>query len=182
MGLPVVDINSDKVAKIVRSTDGNKVVGRTRLQKIAYLLHATGLECDFRFAYKHYGPYSEDLACVAEVEILFDKLKEEKCRAQWGGAYSIYTVPEGNEPSKSEGIDPVFREVVNLANDVNPTVLELAATAVFLSKDGFESSWDETQQRKPTKSTDDNIQLAKEFLGKLNSVTSLPTALPENVL
>ena len=56
--------NAVKVAGIVRDA-GSRIVGRTRLQKVAYLLSVTGLEDGLPFVYKHYGPYSEDLATAA---------------------------------------------------------------------------------------------------------------------
>ena len=56
--------NAVKVAAIVRDA-GGRIVGRTRLQKVAYLLSIAGLEEGLPFTYKHYGPYSEDLASAA---------------------------------------------------------------------------------------------------------------------
>ena len=53
----------DKVADIIRDA-GGKVVGRTRLQKLGYLLELSGLGDGFSFEYRHYGPYSEELAAA----------------------------------------------------------------------------------------------------------------------
>ena len=41
---------------------GGELVGRTRLQKQAYLLHRCGGQFQLNFVYHHYGPYSFDLA------------------------------------------------------------------------------------------------------------------------
>ena len=61
---------AQKAAEIVRDAGGH-IVGRTRLQKIAYLLEITGLGAGFPFRYKHYGPYSEQLADAAETAQIF---------------------------------------------------------------------------------------------------------------
>ena len=53
--------DTDKVVAIVRDAGGT-IVGRTRLQKTAYLLELAGLGEGFHFSYRHYGPYSEELA------------------------------------------------------------------------------------------------------------------------
>ena len=51
--------DTEKVADIVRDA-GGKIVGRTRLQKIGYLLELSGLGEGFSFDYRHYGPFSEE--------------------------------------------------------------------------------------------------------------------------
>ncbi|AQT44830.1 hypothetical protein BBC0244_011230 [Bartonella apihabitans] len=65
------------IARIVDCA-GGEIVGRTRFQKIVYLLTATGLENKFPFAYKHYGPYSEELALAAREAALLDFIDEEE--------------------------------------------------------------------------------------------------------
>jgi uncharacterized protein YwgA len=81
----------EKAAGIVRDS-GGRIVGRTRLQKIAYLMELAGLGGGFQFEYRHYGPYSEDLAEAIEVAEAFHLVTEEERRADWGGKYSIYTI------------------------------------------------------------------------------------------
>ncbi len=44
-----------ETAEIVRDV-GGRIVGRTRLQKIAYLLELAGFGVGFRFEYRHFGP------------------------------------------------------------------------------------------------------------------------------
>ena len=57
-----------KAAAIVRDA-GGRLVGRTRLQKVAYLTQLAGFAGDFPFEYRHYGPYSEDLAEAMEIAV-----------------------------------------------------------------------------------------------------------------
>ena len=42
---------------------GGRLVGRTRIQKTTYIIQYLGFsKCEFDFAYRHYGPYSESFA------------------------------------------------------------------------------------------------------------------------
>jgi uncharacterized protein YwgA len=75
-------VNATKVANIVRDA-GGKVVGRTRLQKIAYLLTVSGLETGFPFQYKHYGPFSDEVAVAAREAGLLGLLAETEQVAAW---------------------------------------------------------------------------------------------------
>src|SRR5262245_22141607 len=77
------------VARIIQDA-GGELVGRTRLQKIAFLTQLAGFANDFVFEYRHYGPYSEDLAQAMEFAVLLGPLQEEEKLADWGGRYSVY--------------------------------------------------------------------------------------------
>jgi uncharacterized protein len=55
--------------------------------------------------------------------------------------------------------------------------LELAATAVFLSKDGYNDPWAETARRKPEKAQSGRIERAKRLLRRLGSLDT-PVPLP----
>jgi uncharacterized protein YwgA len=76
------------VAQVIRDA-GGEVVGRTKLQKTVYLLTLAGFEATFRFGYKHYGPFSEELADTADLAATFDVISERQQEASWGGTYSI---------------------------------------------------------------------------------------------
>jgi uncharacterized protein len=82
--------DTDKAAAIIRDA-GGKLVGRTRLQKIGYLLELTGLGEGFHFRYKHYGPHSEELAAAARDANALGLIVEQECPASWGGLYSVFT-------------------------------------------------------------------------------------------
>jgi len=49
------------LAAIIAAHPGNKVIGRTRLQKTVKLLQRLGVTTDFTYKLHHYGPYNEDL-------------------------------------------------------------------------------------------------------------------------
>jgi uncharacterized protein YwgA len=160
-----------KVATII-SDAGGRVVGRTRLQKIAYLLSITGQEQGFAFGYKHYGPFSETLASAARISALLGQIHEAEQPTSWGGgSYSIYTT---GAPSSGNSTRQTFARIAAEADAVE---LELAATAVFLSKEGYGDPWNETARRKPEKADGGRIDRAKELLNRLGGIQT-PTPLP----
>jgi hypothetical protein len=163
---------SQRVTEIVRDA-GGKIVGRTRLQKITYLLQLAGLEEDFGFEYRHYGPYSEGLTLAIQDAHMRGLLKEEEREAAWGGVYSIYTT-EGEPPAESSS--PRVR-LLREAVDAGAVELELAATAAYFSERGFPAPWTETANRKPDKATDGRLERAKELLGRLARIET-PRRLP----
>jgi uncharacterized protein len=162
--------DSKKVAAII-SDAGGRIVGRTRLQKIAYLLTVTGMERDLAFSYKHYGPYSEELAAAARLGNLLGDLQESEYPASWGGSYSVFTA----ESSSQAPGDDSRRRFAKVAADSDAVELELAATAVFLSKEGYPDPWQETARRKPEKADSERLAEAKELL---RSLSRIPTPVP----
>ncbi|MDQ0469803.1 hypothetical protein [Labrys wisconsinensis] len=162
-----------KVVDIVRDA-GGRVVGRTRLQKIAYLLTVAGLETGLSFTYKHYGPFSENVATGARHAHLLGRLGETEAQASWGGTYSIYDVTAPIPPETPAA----RRQLAGLAASADAIELELAATAVFLADDGFDRPWEETVRRKPEKAGDGRIERAKDLLERLREIDT-PIRLPE---
>src|ERR1700691_498288 len=77
-------------AALIVQDAGGELVGRTRLQKIAFLLKLAGYEVNFPFEYHHFGPYSEGLSEAMEIAVALGPVKEEERSADWGGRYSIY--------------------------------------------------------------------------------------------
>ncbi len=158
-------VNALKAAEIVRDS-GGRVIGRTKLQKIAYLLSVSGLEDGLSFVYKHYGPYSEDLATGARDANLLGLLTETEQQASWGGTYSTYVVRE--QPDSA--VSPVRRRLAAAAVDADAIELELAATALFLAKEGSSDPWTETARRKPEKAANGRIDKARELYRKLSAI------------
>lgn len=163
-----------RVADIVR-TAGGQIVGRTRLQKVAYLMQLVGYPSDFPFEYYHYGPYSEELADLAHVEDAFDMLTEREEVAGWGGRYSIFSA-QGDAPEHQEFAD--FARVAAAGNAID---LELAATAAFLAREeNCDDPWVETARRKPEKAVGGHLENAKILYRKLKSIQT-PQSLPDIV-
>ena len=161
------------IADIVRDA-GGRVVGRTKLQKLTYVLVASGLEEPLPFLYKHYGPYSEAVAVASREADLLGLLDEKEELTSWGGSYSIYT-------SVSQRPDTVSAERVELcevATAADSVELELAATALFLIREeGRNDAWVETERRKPDKAANGRLERAKLLYQKLSAIRT-PIPLP----
>lgn len=164
-----------KAAAIVRDA-GGRIVGRTRLQKVAYLLSVAGLETGLPFSYKHYGPYSEDLANGARDAHLLGLMRETEEQASWGGTYSIYAVEE----RPSSAIPLARRRLAEVAAAADAIELELAATAVLLAKEGHQNPWLETERRKPQKAENDRISKARELYRRISAIDT-PVPWPTNI-
>lgn len=158
--------------RIIRDAGGS-LVGRTRLQKVAYLVQLAGFGDEFDFEYRHYGPFSEDLARGIDIATAFGQVKEVEKQAAWGGRYSVFSL---NEPA-----DPTDRgraAFVQKAKEVNAVELELAATAAFLYVvEKKADPWTETSRRKPEKAKDGRLDRAKAAYEALRNM-STPRALP----
>jgi len=157
----------DRAANIVRDA-GGKITGRTKLQKIAYLLSLAGLETTFQFTYHHYGPYSEDLSDAISAAEIFDLVTEEEKTAEWGGTYSIYRVTRkvgrNNEQSRSY-------KLAAAAVEINSIELELAATAAYLHvAEKVPDPWQETARRKPEKTKNKMLEKAQAAYAKLRAI------------
>jgi uncharacterized protein YwgA len=165
------------VTRIIRDA-GGQVIGRTRLQKLAYLLFASGLGEDWSFSYKHYGPFSEDLATAARAADFLGYIRETEQLAAWGGVYSTYALRSDlKEPQASE----MRQRLLKIAAAADAVVLELTATAVFLAKAGYRDPWMETARRKPEKADGDRLANAKALYNDLSQLPT-PSALPKLVV
>lgn len=165
-------------ARIVQDA-GGELVGRTRLQKIAYLLTLAGFSDDFSFEYRHYGPFSDELAQAMEVAAILGPVREEERTADWGGRYSVYTLIEN--VGESDGARAQF---VQRAKSINAVELELAATAAYLfAAEGFDAKnkgnpWHETRRRKPSKAAEGRLERAAEAYEALRH-SSTKSPLPQ---
>lgn len=172
--LPSPNSPFQKAADIIRDS-GGEVVGRTKLQKIACLLELAGLGEGFPFEYRHYGPFSQELADAVLVAHMLDLIEEEECTASWGGKYSIYRSASSQE---APHVDSPRRQLLQRAVSADPVELELAVTAAFLKSQGEDSPWQETAARKPDKVQNDRLERAKALYQSFLEV-STPVSLPE---
>lgn len=164
---------AEKAASIVCDA-GGRLVGRTRFQKTAFLLELAGVGGGFSFEYRHYGPYSEELANAIRYANLHDLIDEEEKPASWGGFYSVFTTQEASDDMESTA----RKELIAISTEADPIELELAATAAFLSLSGESDPWAETATRKSGKAKDGRLESAKSLYKQLASIAT-PRALPE---
>lgn len=160
----------ENVAKII-SDAGGQIVGRTRLQKVAYLLELTGLGSGFAFSYYRFGPYSEELNLASQMGSFFEVLVEEEKSTSWGGNVSIYSCKKKSTSSSLK------RDFIKFASSADPVELELAATAAFLAIDGFANPWAETAKRKQEKSANGRLDRSRDLYSKLQEF-QVPKRLP----
>lgn len=152
-----------KAAEIVRDA-GGQIIGRTRLQKVGYLLELAGFGEGFRFEYHHYGPYSEELADAIRVAQAFGLVSEDERRANWGGTYSVFAASE--RVGRFENSDR--SRFAHVAASIDSIELELAATAAYLATvEKCSDPWEETARRKPEKAADGRIEKAKDAYRRL---------------
>ena len=153
---------------------GGTLVGRTRLQKVAYLLELAGFGDGFRFEYRHYGPYCEELTNGIRMARAFGLVKEDERPTNWGGFYSIYmTSPEVG--GHASGPRATFAKS---AASIGAIELELLATAAFLHhEEGYKDPWAETARRKPEKA-EGRLEKAKDAYIRLLRLET-PKHLPK---
>lgn len=162
-----------EAARIVQDA-GGELVGRIRLQKVAYLAQLAGFGDEFAFEYYHYGPYSEELAHGMDIAVALDLVKEEEKVAEWGGHYSIYRAPPSGAPAS-----PARAEFLKTIKKINAVELELAATAAFLfAEEKCPDPWGETRVRKPQKAGQGRLEQAMAQYEKLRNLKT-PHPLPE---
>lgn len=164
----------EKAAHIVKDA-GGELVGRTRLQKVAYFLELAGLGDGFEFSYRQFGPYSEDLAEAIDVAQAFHLVEEKEQIAAWGGRYSVFT-----SKNRVQSQDQTARaQFIQAAAKQSALALELAATAAYLKAvEGCSTPWEETQKRKPTKTGGNRLAEAREVYKHLRNMQT-PKTLPE---
>lgn len=156
-------INPELVAAIIRDA-GSQIIGRTWLQKIAFLLDVVGYSDGFRFSYKHFGSNSKGVADSTVMGTLLGHIAEEERQAEWGGTYPIYSV----DAQSDDSVPVNRRELACQANKSDTVALELDMTAVFLSED-YNDPWFETARRRPLKIKSCRLEKAKSLLAELRS-------------
>jgi len=161
------------VANLVRDA-GGRIVGRTRLQKLAFVLEATGLGDGFKFKYQRFGPFSDGVAASARNAAALGLITEVEKEASWGGSFSVFSTRDRAPHSASKARIGLAR----LAARADAIELELAATALFLSLQGEERPWEETALRKPDKADMGRLEKAKVLYAQMRKIRT-PKPLPK---
>jgi len=147
---------------------GGEIFGRTRLQKLVYLLDQIGEESGFRYSYHHYGPYSEQLSKEIDIERWVKKsiIEEVRKRASDGAEYSVFKAAINDDFShlaklKKEKASSILSEL----NSQTSVVLELAATIHWLRSQEKLQDWEkELRVRKGSKIENGRAEKAKALL------------------
>lgn len=164
-------MNAEDVVVNLLKLNGGEVVGRTRLQKEAYLLDRCGANFGIPFTYHYYGPYSFELADGWADARYEKRIDIEEQTGRYGVPYSIFKLKESDRtPDDFEGLSAdkacLYLQKLQAVSDV---VLELAATLVYLKEqEGYgERAVEELKLRKPLKATDGRIEKACALLRDL---------------
>jgi uncharacterized protein len=142
----------DNVAVAIVALNGGELVGRTRMQKAAFLLEQSGMRSGLEFAYHHFGPFSADLARGWDNAAFDDRLTMTERPGFREMPYTVFMTDE--PPPPHLGALPRDRAAALLAsmNAHSDVVLELAATMVFL-RGRVADPIEEVRIRKPHKAT-----------------------------
>ena len=158
----------DSVAALIR-LNGGEIVGKTRLQKIFYLLEAKDIGFAFEFDYHNYGPFSAELAFATDDA---EKLGHINSREEDGYHQIPYVTFVSSEGAPSFGDDVLNSErnqALKAMKGYSAVILELAATAIYLERNGFKGhQWEEVKRRKTHKATTERISKAKELVASLS--------------
>lgn len=158
----------DYVGALIR-LNGGEIVGKTRLQKITYLLEAKGLGSGLLdFDYHNYGPFSAELAFAADDAESLGYIKTEDRPGFHEVPYTVFTSKDKAPTFEEDSDTDARRDALQQMSDYSALVLELAATAVYLKKNGYpDRHWDEVKRRKPLKATPERLEQAKRLVAKL---------------
>ena len=92
-------MNAEEIAVNLIKLSRGKLVGRTRLQKEAYLLDRCGAAFGLAFTYHYYGPYSFELAYGWEDALAEGRIEIEERFGRYSIPYSIFKLKEsGGDP------------------------------------------------------------------------------------
>ena len=175
-------MNAEDIAAGLVALSGCPLAGRTRTQKLAYLLDRCGADFGLRFTYHYYGPYCFDLANGLDAARAGGRLSvEEQLSTRHGVPYAIFTSTAGEEaPGSLGGLSAAkVRELLQRMRSESGIVLELAATVVFLrdewhyygkdrvsAADATNTAVEETKRRKSLKATPERLEKALALLGE----------------
>ena len=106
---------------------GGEVVGRKKLQKVAYLCQYDGTDLGQTFVFHMYGVYAPSLAQDLRAAVRWQLLEEEHPKEE---PYVI-RVPQNPAYSSSGAGDPAWNIVRELAGQ-SATMLEVLSTIVYL--------------------------------------------------
>jgi len=157
----------EQVAGLVR-LNGEEIVGRTRLQKTAYLLEAKGIGLGLEFDYHKHGPYSADLAFAAEDAVAMRLLTTTDRRGFYEIPYTVFRSTELTPPLSQDAATPARERALLAMTNYSALALELAATAVYLREHGHrEDYWTEVRKRKSLKASPERLEQARRLLIQL---------------
>jgi uncharacterized protein YwgA len=156
------------LAALVNLNNGT-IIGKTRLQKIVFLLEEKGLGFGFSYDYHNYGPYSAELSFAIDDAEALRLIKTERRPGYHEVPYTIFEATNLAPNFEEDEKRTLIGKALSIVDGYSALVLELAATAIYLKNNGYaENYWSEVKKRKPLKADKDRIQKAKKLLSDLH--------------
>lgn len=157
----------DYVSDLIQ-LNGGEVTGKTRLQKIAYLLEAKDLGYGVDFDYHNFGPFSAEIAFAADDAEALGWIETRERPGFHAVPYIVFSSTDDAPEIAEDGKTEPRRSALNVMGEYSALVLELAATAVYLKRSGYpDSFWGEVKKRKAVKATPERIKSAKKLIEDL---------------
>lgn len=156
----------DDVAVAIVGLNGGELVGRTRMQKTAFLLERAGMRAGLGFVYHHYGPFSSDLVRGWEEAEVDERLVLRERIGPRGVPLTVFSTPERAPDRLGDLPAERVRQLLALMKRKSDVVLELAATIAFLARAGADPI-EEVRIRKPHKATPERLRDAQALLATL---------------
>ncbi|MCB9960119.1 MAG: hypothetical protein H6843_16095 [Rhodospirillaceae bacterium] len=157
------------LAGMFRAAEGT-IVGRIRLQKIAYLIQEKSRGDDLWFTYYHYGPYSRELAEELDRSVVLEEVDEGFRETGYGSTYSVFEWKGQLPHIENVGAMPLAeaQKLISRLKNKPSVILELAATIHWLKTKEKVADWrKELKIRKTLKATDPNIERAESILREI---------------
>jgi uncharacterized protein YwgA len=159
----------DFVTQLI-ALNGGKLVGKTRLQKTAFLIQALLRKDVFDFDYHHYGPFSEDLAETIDIATARGRITQESRIGFYEMPYVVFATKE-KPGRKLFNVDAArIKEWLRLIERTDAISLELAATRLYLQSElgvAGGSLDQQLRQLKPQKATPEKLKESKALLQTL---------------
>jgi uncharacterized protein YwgA len=157
------------ILAVLATVPGKSVRGKKRLQKLAHLWQASGVEIEVNFKIKYYGPYSREIDNSCALLSLFGDIEEKEIAAGYANYLTTeYSLPT-NYPISELNIDDNAKRILAALDNFDTIDLEVASTIVFFLKSGLnlEDSINETRKIKPTKVNQRTIDSANKIVSVL---------------
>ncbi len=182
-------MNAEEIVVGLVALNDQELIGRTRLQKMTYLLDRCGAEFGLPFEYYRYGPYSFELVGGLNDALADERIDVEERPGRHKVPYAVFRT--GAERPKILGNLPAERaaSLLGRMKYVSDFVLELAATVVFLrdewhyfgkdkvaAADATDAAVEETKRRKSLKATPERLDKALALLRELGLAQAPETA------
>jgi len=156
------------ILAVLMALPSGRVLGKKRLQKLAYFAAETGADADVKFFLHGYGPFSAQIASAADLLSFVGAIKEETVRLKPSPFFStLYQLSDAKEVR--EELPQASANAIRELDNFSTVELEIASTLSFFMKRGKapEEAEKLTAQLKPGKATNPTMKRAEEALSRI---------------